>query len=67
MEGHDRAGLQRDDRWRSARLPAAAAGLVLVELALMDEVGSPVTLLRDLGDLAAPGPIRLRRCSPSSR
>jgi hypothetical protein len=51
MEGHDRAGLQRDDRWRSARLPAAAAGLVLVELALMDEVGSPVTLLRDLGDL----------------
>src|SRR5512132_3707059 len=51
MQDHDRAALQRDDRWRSARLPAAATGLVLAELALMDEVGSPVALLRDLGDL----------------
>jgi hypothetical protein len=52
MEGQDRAVVRRDDRWRSARLPAAAAGLVLVERVLMEEVGSPVALLRALGDLA---------------
>jgi hypothetical protein len=51
MEGRDKAVVRRDDRWRPARLPAAAAGLVLVERVLMDEVGSPVALLRDLGDL----------------
>jgi hypothetical protein len=32
----------RDDRWPSARLPAAAIGLVLMEWALTDVVGSPV-------------------------
>jgi nucleoid-associated protein YgaU len=51
MEGQDRAAVRRDDRWRSARLPVAATGLVLVERVLTDEVGSPVALLRDLGDL----------------
>jgi hypothetical protein len=35
-----------------ARLPLAAAGLLLVEQVLMDEVGSAVALLRALGDLA---------------
>lgn len=51
MEGHDRAALWRDDRWRSARLPATVTGLVLVERVLLDEVGSPAPLLRDLGDI----------------
>jgi hypothetical protein len=51
MEGQDGAVVRRDDRRRSARLPAAAAGLVLVERVLVDAVGSPVALLRDLGDL----------------
>jgi hypothetical protein len=51
MEGRDRAVVRRDDRWRPARLPAAAAGLVPVERVLMDAVGSPLALLRDLGDL----------------
>ena len=34
------------------RLPLAAAGVVLVERVLMEEVGSPVALLRALGDFA---------------
>lgn len=51
MEGHDRAALWRDDRWRSARLPATVTGLVLVERVLLDEVGSPAALLRDLGGI----------------
>jgi hypothetical protein len=51
MEGRDSAAFRRDDRWRSARLPLATAGPVLVERVLMDEVGSPVALLRALGDL----------------
>lgn len=51
MEGHDRAALWRDDRWRSARLPATVTGLVLVERVLLDEVGSPAPLLRDLGGI----------------
>jgi len=52
LEGHGSAAFRRDDRWRSARLPLAAAGLVLVERVLMEEVGSPMALLRALGDLA---------------
>ena len=35
-------------RWRSATLPAVAAVLVVVERALVGEVGSPTTLLRAL-------------------
>ena len=45
---------RRGDRWRSVRVPAAAAGLVLLERALMEQLGSPVTLLRVLGDLGRP-------------
>jgi hypothetical protein len=41
----------REDRWPSARLPAAAIGLVLMGSALTEVVGSPVALLRALGDL----------------
>ena len=52
LEGHGSAAFRRDDRWRSARLPLAAAGLVLVERVLMGEVGFPVALLRALGDFA---------------
>ena len=51
MEGQDSAAFRRADRWRPARLPLTAAGLVLVERVLMAEVGSPVALLRALGDL----------------
>jgi hypothetical protein len=45
------SGLQRAGRWGSARAPAIVAGLLLVERLLINEVGSPVTLLRVLGDL----------------
>ena len=41
----------REDRWPSVRLPAAAIGLVLIGWALTEVVGSPVALLRALGDL----------------
>jgi LysM domain len=51
MEGHERTVARRDDRWWLARLPAAATGLVLVERVLIDGAGSPVALLRALGDL----------------
>ena len=51
MERHDGRVSRRDDRWRWARVPAATTGLVLVERVLMDEVGSPATLLGVLGDL----------------
>jgi hypothetical protein len=34
-----------------ARVPAAATGLILVEQVLMDDMGSPMMLLRMLGDL----------------
>ena len=54
MERLHGGGSRRDDRRRSVRVPAAAAGLVLVERALMDGLGSPVTLLRVLGDLGRP-------------
>jgi hypothetical protein len=39
------------DRWWPLRVPAVVAGLLLVERLLMDEVGTPATLLRELGDL----------------
>jgi hypothetical protein len=48
---HRAGGSGREDRWPSARLPAAAIGLVLVQWALTDVVGSPGALLRALGDL----------------
>jgi hypothetical protein len=38
---HGGGASRRGDRWRSVRVPAAAAGLVLVERALMDELDSP--------------------------
>jgi hypothetical protein len=41
--------------------PVAAAGLVLVGRVLVDDVGEPLRLLRVLGDLATPGPIRWGR------
>jgi resuscitation-promoting factor RpfA len=50
----DRGGRGRQvDRWWSLRVPAVVASLVLVERWLMDEVGTPATLLRALGDLGA--------------
>jgi hypothetical protein len=52
LKCHGSAAFRRDNRWRSARLPLAAAGLILVERALMHELGPPVALLRALGDLA---------------
>jgi hypothetical protein len=36
LQGHGSTAFRRDDRWRSARLPLAAAGLVLVERVLME-------------------------------
>jgi LysM domain len=48
--------VRRPGRWPSARLPVVAAVLVVVERAIIGEVGSPVALLRALagvGDAAA--------------
>jgi hypothetical protein len=42
------------ERWRPAIVPTVATGLVLLERVLMDEMGSPPTLLRALGDLGRP-------------
>jgi hypothetical protein len=42
------------DRWRPAVVPLTATGLVLLERALMDEMGSPLMLVRTLGDLGRP-------------
>ena len=50
---------RRVGRWRWARLPAVAVGLLLIERLLMNEVGLPLPLLRtllDLGD-AWSGPV----------
>ena len=44
----ERPLLQLAGRWRLARLPAVAAVLVVVERALIGEVGSPLMLLRAL-------------------
>ena len=57
----------RVDRWRPATVPAVATGLVLLERALTDQLGSPVALLGALGDLGSPGPIPSGRSSPSWR
>jgi hypothetical protein len=42
------------ERWRPTMAPVVATGLVLLERVLMDEMGSPLTLLRALGDLGQP-------------
>jgi hypothetical protein len=42
------------ERWRPAMAPVVATGLLLLERALMDEMGAPLTLLRALGDLGRP-------------
>jgi hypothetical protein len=44
----------RAQHWRPATVPAVATGLLLLERALLDQMGSPVTLLRALGDLGQP-------------
>jgi hypothetical protein len=44
----------RVERWRPAIVPAVATGLLLLERVLLDEMGSPVALLRALGDLGQP-------------
>jgi resuscitation-promoting factor RpfA len=50
----DRGGrVRRLDRWWWLRVPAVVASLLLVERLLMDEVGTPPTLLRALGDVWA--------------
>ena len=66
MRREERPMVRLAGRWRLARLPAVAAVLVVVERALVGEVGSPPTLLRALlGLTATPGPIRWCRCSRS--
>lgn len=42
------------ERWRPAMVPVVATGLLLLERVLMDEMGTPLTLLRALGDLGRP-------------
>jgi hypothetical protein len=54
MEQQGGFAVRLADRWRPAMVPAVATGLVLLERVLMDEMGSPVTLLRALGDLEQP-------------
>jgi hypothetical protein len=51
MEHRDGFAVGRAQRWRPAMVPAVATGLLLMERALLDRMGSPVTLLRALGDL----------------
>jgi LysM domain len=51
MEQRDGFAVGRAQRWRPAMVPAVATGLLLMERALLDRMGSPVTLLRALGDL----------------
>jgi hypothetical protein len=55
MEHLEESTAGRADRWRPALVPLIATGLVLLERVLMDEMGSPVMLLRALGDLGRPG------------
>ena len=51
MEHRDGLAVGRVQPWRPAMVPAVATGLLLLERALLDQMGSPVTLLRALGDL----------------
>jgi hypothetical protein len=51
MEHRDGLAVRRGQRWRPTTVPAVATGLLLMERALLDRMGSPVTLLRALGDL----------------
>jgi hypothetical protein len=54
MERKDGLAVGRVERWRPAMVPVVATGLLLLERVLLDEMGSPVTLLRALGDLGQP-------------
>jgi hypothetical protein len=54
MEQRDGFAVGRVERWRPAMAPTVATGLLLLERVLLDEMGSPVTLLRALGDLGQP-------------
>jgi hypothetical protein len=54
MEHRDGFAVGRAQRWWPATVPAVATGLLLLERALLDQMGSPVTRLRALGDLGQP-------------
>jgi hypothetical protein len=54
MEHRDGLAVGRVQHWRPAMVPAVATGLLLLERVLPDQMGSPVTLLRALGDLGQP-------------
>jgi hypothetical protein len=54
MEHRDGLAVGRVQHWRPAMVPAVATGLLLLERVLLDQMGSPVTLLRALGDLGQP-------------
>ena len=54
MEHRDGLAVGRVQHWRPAMVPAVATGLLLLERVLLDQMGSPVTLLRALGDLEQP-------------
>jgi hypothetical protein len=53
MEHRDGFAVGRAQR-RPAMVPAVATGLLLLERALLDQMGSPVTRLQTLGDLGQP-------------
>jgi LysM domain len=54
MERQDGFAVGRVERWRPAMAPTVATGLLLLERVLMDEMGSPLMLMRALGDLGRP-------------
>jgi hypothetical protein len=54
MEHRNGLAVGRVQHWRPAMVPAVATGLLLLERVLLDQMGSPVTLLRALGDLGQP-------------
>jgi hypothetical protein len=54
MKHQDDIAVGRVERWRPAMAPMLATGLLLLERVLMDEMGSPVALLRALVDLGRP-------------
>jgi hypothetical protein len=54
MEHRDGFAVRRAQRWWPATVPAVATGLLLLERVLLDQMGSPVTRLRALGDVGQP-------------
>jgi hypothetical protein len=54
MEHRDGFAVRRAQRWRPALVSVVATSLLLLERALLDQMGSPVTLLRALGDFGQP-------------